>query len=87
MCKFYILIVALPLVGCADILKGTQPVDDFKIDQYLGTWYEIARLDHILERDLDNVMAEYILRKEGVVLPADSSVRQGRTLVQGWCSS
>ncbi|MCU7849196.1 MAG: lipocalin family protein [Candidatus Thiodiazotropha sp. (ex Lucinoma kastoroae)] len=65
MCKFYILVVAFSLVGCADIPKGIQPVDDFKINQYLGTWYEIARLDHIFERDLDNVTAEYILRKDG----------------------
>lgn len=65
MCKFCILIVPFSLVGCTDIPKGIQPVDDFKINHYLGTWYEIARLDHVFEKDLVNVTAEYTLRKDG----------------------
>lgn len=31
-------------------------------DKYLGTWYEIARLDHSFERGRDSVTAEYSLR-------------------------
>lgn len=36
---------------------------DFKIEQYLGVWYEYARLDHTFERDLDSVYVEY--KKDG----------------------
>jgi len=37
------------------------------INKYLGTWYEIARLDHSFERGLDKVTAEYSLRDDGGV--------------------
>ena len=37
----------------------------FELERYLGTWYEIARLDHRFERGLTNVMANYSLREEG----------------------
>jgi apolipoprotein D and lipocalin family protein len=53
------------LVGCTQLPQGVQPVDGFEIDRYLGTWYEIARLDHPFEKGLDNVTANYALRKDG----------------------
>ena len=40
---------------------------DFELARYLGTWYEIARLDHSFERGLDNVTAEYAMREDGGV--------------------
>ena len=40
------------------------PVQNFQIDKYLGKWYEIARLDHRFERDLSNVSAEYLSKKD-----------------------
>jgi apolipoprotein D and lipocalin family protein len=55
----------LALSACAGILEGVTPVTDFRVDDYLGTWYEIARLDHSFERGLDNVTAEYSLRDDG----------------------
>ncbi|MCU7931407.1 MAG: lipocalin family protein [Candidatus Thiodiazotropha sp. (ex Codakia rugifera)] len=58
-------LVAISLAGCTDLPKGIQPVDDFKINHYLGTWYEIARLDHAFESDLDSVTADYTFRKDG----------------------
>jgi apolipoprotein D and lipocalin family protein len=33
--------------------------------QYLGTWYEIARLDHSFERGLEQVSANYSLLDDG----------------------
>lgn len=45
--------------------RNVQPVDDFELERYLGTWYEIARLDHSFERGLENVTAEYSLRDDG----------------------
>lgn len=46
---------------------SVSPVGDFELEKYLGKWYEIARLDHSFERGLDNVSAEYSLRKNGSV--------------------
>nr|CBX72520.1 outer membrane lipoprotein blc [Yersinia enterocolitica W22703] len=42
-------------------------VDNFQLPRYLGTWYEIARLDHSFERGLDNVTANYSPRDDGGV--------------------
>jgi len=33
----------------------------------LGTWYEVARLDHRFERGLENISATYTLRGDGGV--------------------
>ena len=42
-----------------------HPVDNFEVSKYLGTWHEIARLDHSFERGLEQVTAEYSLRSDG----------------------
>lgn len=47
--------------------KSVTPVKEFELDKYLGKWYEIARLDHSFERGLEQVTAEYSLRKGGGV--------------------
>jgi len=55
----------LGLAGCTGIPQGLDPVKDFDVNRYLGTWYEIARLDHSFERGLNNVTADYTLRSDG----------------------
>lgn len=47
--------------------SGVRPVEDFDVNRYLGTWYEIARLDHRFETGLDHVTAQYSLRDDGGV--------------------
>lgn len=39
----------------------------FDLDRYLGKWYEVARYDHVFERDLVATTAEYSLRKDGKI--------------------
>jgi apolipoprotein D and lipocalin family protein len=51
--------------GCVSVPSGIQPVGNFNINRYLGTWYEIARLDHSFERGLTDVSATYTLRDDG----------------------
>lgn len=43
------------------IPKGAQPIYPFDVRKYLGTWYEIARLDYKYERHLTNVTATYAM--------------------------
>lgn len=64
--KIMLLLVCL-LTGCVGIPENVQPVDNFKLEKYLGKWYEIARLDHSFERGLSRVSAEYSLRPDGGV--------------------
>ena len=42
-------------------------VQSVDANQYLGTWYEIARLDHSFERGLEQVTANYSLEKDGSI--------------------
>lgn len=45
--------------------EKVKPVTNFNVHNYLGKWYEIARLDHSFERGLTRVNAEYALREDG----------------------
>lgn len=72
--KFYrplrngvVLLAAALLSGCLGIPDNAEPVQGFELSRYLGTWYEIARLDHRFERGLVDVTAEYSLRDDGGV--------------------
>ena len=62
-----VLLVATIVTGCTGLPKGVAPIDNFELDRYLGTWYEIARLDHRFERGLSRVTANYTLRDDGGV--------------------
>lgn len=53
--------------GCVGVPEGVQTVTGFELNRFLGTWYEIARLDHRFERGMSNVTATYSMRDDGVV--------------------
>lgn len=57
--------VVFILSGCVGIPEGIKPVENFQLERYLGTWHEIARLDHSFERGLSKVTADYSLREDG----------------------
>ena len=47
--------------------QGVQAVSPFDLNRYLGTWFEVARLDHRFERGLSRVSATYSLNADGSV--------------------
>ncbi|MBN2752661.1 MAG: lipocalin family protein [Rhodospirillaceae bacterium] len=53
------------LSACTGVPDGVTPVTRFDVSRYLGTWYEIARLDHRFERGLVAVSATYTLNSDG----------------------
>lgn len=53
------------LAGCTGMPEGVTPVQNFDAQRYLGTWHEVARLDHSFEQGLEQVTAEYQLRDDG----------------------
>ncbi|REC63763.1 hypothetical protein DRF65_03380 [Chryseobacterium pennae] len=55
------------LSSCSSMPEKAQPVNQFDVNRYLGTWYEIARFDYRFEKDLDNAMAQYSLNADGSV--------------------
>ncbi|MEE1674325.1 lipocalin family protein [Agarivorans aestuarii] len=65
--KVLMIIAMLVLSACSSKPEGIEPVQNFNLDKYLGTWYEIARLDHSFERGMSHVTATYALRDDGKV--------------------
>ncbi len=61
------LLGSLMLTACLGMPKQVQPIHNFQLDRYLGTWYEIARLDHSFERGLNQISANYSLLPNGQV--------------------
>ena len=55
-----------------------SPIPSLDLGRFLGVWYEIARFDHSFERDMDNVVAEYLLRDDGKVTVINSGWKNGR---------
>lgn len=60
----FLLLFAL-LTACTGTPEGVKVVSGFEADKYLGSWYEIVRLDHSFERGLEQVSATYSMREDG----------------------
>ena len=60
-----LLLLLVLLTGCTGVPQGVEPVKGVDFSRYLGTWYEIVRLDHGFERGLTHVTATYSERKDG----------------------
>ena len=54
-------------------------VRNFDLNQYLGVWYEIARLPHRFEKNLDQVTATYTLMENGKI----KVINRGFNVVKG----
>ncbi len=67
-------LLSLLLTSCTGMPEGVTPVSGFELSRYLGTWHEVARLDHRFERGLTQVTASYSLREDGGV----------RVINRGW---
>jgi len=74
-----LVVLALLAGGCTSAPPGITPVQNFDLEAYLGTWYEIARLDHSFERGLSDVRAAYALRPDGAI-----AVRNSGYGAEGW---
>ncbi|WP_246036932.1 lipocalin family protein [Thalassotalea litorea] len=62
------LVLLFNITSCTSIPQGVEPVKGFELSRYLGTWYEVARLDHSFERGLEQVTARYSLDDNGDVV-------------------
>lgn len=75
---FLLVMACLSLAGCLGVPEGATPVKGFELERYLGTWYEIARLDHSFERGLENVTAQYSLREDGGVRVINKGFKESK---------
>lgn len=69
LCKnSFLLISSMLSLSCSvSPPQGVQAVENFSVDRYLGTWYEIARLDNRFERGLEHITATYVRNPDGSV--------------------
>jgi apolipoprotein D and lipocalin family protein len=61
-----ILVAGLLISGCRSTSR-LEVVSDFEVDQYLGVWYEAARMPHRFEKDLSSVSAKYSFNEDGTI--------------------
>lgn len=61
--------IGLLLNSCASkqIPEKATAIQNFDKAKYLGKWYEIARLDFVFEKGLDNTTAKYSLKDNGMI--------------------
>jgi apolipoprotein D and lipocalin family protein len=79
--SLFILSLAFCFTSCKGNEKPTPVVQNFELDKYLGTWYEIARFDHVFERGLDFVSATYSILPNGKVQVLNKGVKKGKTKI------
>ncbi len=60
-------VMLILLTACMGVPDNVKVVDSVDANQYLGTWYEIARLDHSFERGLEQVTAAYSKNPDGSI--------------------
>lgn len=66
--RYLILFTCLiTLNACTGVPQNVTVVQGIDADRYLGTWYEIVRLDHSFERGLEKVTANYTLSDDGSI--------------------
>ena len=59
--KKLLILSFLFLFACSKKINQNLIVNNFELNRYLGTWYEIARFDHFFEKNLYNVKTQYTL--------------------------
>ena len=67
MSKILILVIVALLSACMGVPDNVKVVDNIVANQYLGTWYEIARLDQSFERGLEKISATYTAKEDGSI--------------------
>lgn len=70
--------VAVLAAACTGAPDGVTPVR-FDPDRYLGTWYEIARLDHRFQRGDVAATATYALNSDGTIAVTNRGWRSDGT--------
>jgi len=64
--------------GCGTKNPPLLTVNQVNINQYLGTWNEIAKFDHSFEKGCSKTNATYSLREDGKIKVLNSCTREGK---------
>ena len=75
---FFMALAAMFFSACDATEIDTSTVKAVDLNRYLGSWYEIAKYDHVFERGLDYAMANYTLREDGKIDVLNTGIKDGR---------
>lgn len=71
-------IVVVFLLSCkSGTTVDNSTVNAVDIHRYQGRWYEIARLDHMFERGMDQCTATYELQQDGTIKVTNQGMEDG----------
>ena len=60
-------IILLLILSSCTVDRSIKVVDNFIPQNYMGKWYEIARLPNHFQKGLSNVYANYSINKDGTI--------------------
>jgi len=72
---FFMAIIIFGLIISQSIMAQRPYIENFDLNRYIGTWYELARFPHSFEKDLVGVTATYSLRDDGKVRVENAGYR------------
>ncbi|MBQ9789395.1 MAG: lipocalin family protein [Lentisphaeria bacterium] len=78
---FVILSLIWIYISACSSKKSTEAipaVENFRLNEYLGDWYEIARLPHYFERDMNYVKTNYSLNPDGTVRVVNRGIKDNK---------
>ena len=75
---FFMALAAMFFSACDATEIDNSTVKAVDLNRYLGSWYEIAKYDHVFERGLDYAMANYTLREDGKIAVLNTGIKDGR---------
>ena len=75
---FFMALAAMFFASCNSAEIDNSTVKAVDLNRYLGSWYEIAKYDHVFERGLDYAMANYTLRDDGKIDVLNTGIKDGR---------
>ena len=76
--SFFMALAAMLFSSCNSAEIDNSTVKSVDLNRYLGSWYEIAKYDHVFERGLDYAMANYTLREDGKIDVLNTGIKDGR---------
>ena len=77
--KIFLMAFVVSLFSACDASDiDNSTVKSVDLNRYLGSWYEIAKYNHVFERGLDYAMANYTLREDGKIDVLNTGIKDGR---------
>ncbi len=70
--------LALFFFGCSSHYAPLKTVDRVDINNYLGTWYEIARYEHFFQEGCSDVNATYSLREDNKINVLNQCIKDNK---------